>query len=283
MARVALKNPGPEGWMLAPLLIESGGNEPRQWKHVPRKIGGYRDLAQLVAGLTPLEKAYTRAARFGLRREEVNALKEDLFAYVLGIMLGDAGKPGGVQQRFTSMNLDLQFSQKEPTNEGLGEFVCMCVNSIGIKMKAAADKMPSGTTAFAEVPMPAFRWISGRSAIIAWMFVVGLGLRPNELTSVDHVKMPWILDAPTHFLKRFVQGLADSDGTVRRYLVEIASMPNAEFVTQVLHRLGMTTARTMYEKGVPTRTSVLNREAASLPIFNEFVKGYRYQLLMQRV
>ncbi|HEV2225620.1 MAG TPA: hypothetical protein VGR56_02300 [Nitrososphaerales archaeon] len=208
-------------------------------------------------------------------------MREELFVYLLGIMLGDAGKLGGELERFTSMNLDLQLSEKEPSNEGLGEFVCMCSNAMGIAMHRTLDKMPSGDTCHAENPVAAFRWISSRSPLFAWMFNVCLGLQMDELTSVNKVRMEWIMSMPTIILRRFIQGVSDSDATVRRYVVEIASMPNADFVTGVLTKLGAKSARTMIEDGRPMRSSLLIREAASLPIFNEFVRGYRYQALMR--
>ncbi len=70
------------------------------------------------------------------------------------------------------------------------------------------------------------------------------------------------------------------DGTVRPYVVEITSTPNTELVTRILHSLGLTSAYSRKEYGEMLRTVVRNAEAVTLPIFNEFTKGYRYQLLM---
>jgi hypothetical protein len=92
--------------------------------------------------------------------------------------------------------------------------------------------------------------------------------------------MDWILEAPLSFRKRFVQALADSDGRVNSYVVEIVSVPNAEFFTHLLHTLGLASAYTRIEYGQPLRTIVRAKEAAALPIFNEFVKSYRYERLM---
>jgi hypothetical protein len=267
--------------MLMPLRLDSGGNSQSNWIKVPLEIRSYSDLAGVVSQLVPTDETFTRAARFGMSKGQMISMREELFAYLLGIMLGDAGKPGGVLERFTSMNLDLQLSEKEPSNERLGEFVCLCANALGITMHRTSDKMPSGDTRQAENPVAAFRWSSSRSPFLAWMFNVGLGLQMHEHTSVNKVRMEWIMTMPISFLLRFVQGMADSDATVRRYVVEIASMPNAEFVTGILTKLGLKSARTMSEYGKPMRCCVVNREAASLPMFNEFVKGYRYQILMR--
>ena len=276
-----VRMPLPEGWILIPLSLESGGNRPQRWIMVPTEIRNYEDLTRIVDQIEPLDYAVKRAAQFGISQDQFRYLRVELLGYLLGIMLGDAGKLGGVLQRFTSMNLDLQLSQKEASNQRLGEFVSMCANSLGIPMHSSVDKQPSGSTLDAEEPVPAYRWVSSRSALIAWLFYVGLGLRNHELTSNDQVRMGWMPSMPKSFRKRFVQGLADSDGKARRYVVEIASMPNAEFVTKMLTGLGMTSAHTMYENHIPRRTSVLNGEAATLPIFNEFVKGYRYEILMR--
>ncbi len=276
-----IKGGGPARLMLTPVQLESGGNLQINWISVPPNVTSYSDLTEVVNQLVPKEETFMRASRFGITKDHLLSIRPDLFAYLLGIMLGDAGKPGGILERFTSMNLDLQFSEKEQSNEGLGEFVCVCANALGIAMHRAVDKMPSGTTRQAEDPVAAFRWISSRSPLLAWMFNVGLGLQMKELTSVCKVKMEWIFSMPTSFLRRFVQGVADSDATVRRYVVEIASMPNAELVTRILYKLGLESARTMMEHGQPMRSSLLLREAASLPLFNEFVKGYRYQTMMR--
>jgi hypothetical protein len=93
--------------------------------------------------------------------------------------------------------------------------------------------------------------------------------------------MQWILGAPTEFRKRFVQAVADSDARVNSYVVEIVSLPNAEFFAQLLHTLDMPSARTRTENGEELRTIIRAKEAAELPIFNEITKGYRYELLMK--
>jgi hypothetical protein len=92
--------------------------------------------------------------------------------------------------------------------------------------------------------------------------------------------MDWTFGMSRDFRKRFIQGLGDSDGTVRPYVVEITSTPNTELVTKLLQSLGLTSAYSRKENGEMLRTVVRNAEAASLPVFNEFTKGYRYQRLM---
>ena len=93
--------------------------------------------------------------------------------------------------------------------------------------------------------------------------------------------MDRIFNMPHSFRVRFVQGMADSDGSMKPYEVVITSVPNADFLTRLLQSLGMATAHTIREENKPLRTMVNARQAAKLPIFNEFVESYRYKRLME--
>jgi hypothetical protein len=280
VANTALETPLEPGWKLLPMRLESGGNVQGPWIRVPTAIQSHDYITAVLRQLTPLENTYERAARFGLAKQQIQDMRDDLFAYLLAMMAGDASKSGGKQQRFTSSSIDLHLTLKQPTNEQLGDFTCMCANSLGIVMDRKLDKQPSGSTRFGKNPSAAYRWTSVRSPLVAWMFSVGLGLQWGECTTLNCLKMDWIFDAPKSFKTRFVQGMADSDGGMKPYEVVITSVPNADFVTRLLLDLGMTTAHTIYETNKPLRTMVNAREAAKLPIFNEFVKSYRYQRLM---
>ncbi|MDA4120829.1 MAG: helix-turn-helix domain-containing protein [Thaumarchaeota archaeon] len=275
IAHVA-KEPPQSGWRWLPLFISAGGNEFRNWIQVPASIKSYGDIVDVIKQLQPSELAGVRGKALGVDRCTEFDKRLELFGYLLGFTLGDAGKLCSAQERFTSMNLDVQLSQKEKSNERLGELVCLCANTLGIAMDRIADKQPSGDTLMSEDPTPAFRWCSVRSPLIAWMFSVCLGLKAASRTSYDKVEMRWILTTPFNFRKRFIQGLADSDGSIKGYEFEIASMPNAIFVTELLVSLGLAGARTGYERGVPTRSRTSASVASRLPVFNEWVRGYRY-------
>jgi hypothetical protein len=183
VAGTALHTSTRPGWKLLPLWLESGGNTQGPWIQVPTLIQTYDDFSTVVGQLTPLESTYMRAARFGLLREQIDGMRVDLSSYLLGIMAGDATKEGGKQKRFTSSNIDLHLTLKQPTNERLGDFVCMCTNSLGIAMDRRKDKQPTGTTRFGKNPSAAYRWISNRSPLIAWMFNAGLGLQWDQCTT----------------------------------------------------------------------------------------------------
>jgi hypothetical protein len=143
-------------------------------------------------------------------------------------------------------------------------------------MERKRDKQPTGQTRESKEPAPAYRWTSERSPLIAWMFSVCLGLDWEETTTTQELRMGWIFNTPRTFRVRFVQGVSDSDGCVKGYEVEIASVPNAQFFADLLESLGMRTAHVSYEGGEPLKTMISRREASTLPIFNEFVKSYRY-------
>src|SRR5436309_8461327 len=128
------------GWKLLPLRIASGGNEQKDWIRVPESIHSYNDILAMIHQTRPLEDTYDRAAKFGLSYHRLQRMRPELFAYLLGMMLGDSGKLGGQQQRFNSMNIDLQLTRKKPTNQALGEFVCMCANNLGSAMDQKKDK-----------------------------------------------------------------------------------------------------------------------------------------------
>jgi len=279
LATVSVIPPSHEGWMTLPMTISSGGNAPEGWYDVPTSIQSYDSLVGLLGKLRPLETTFARAARFGLDRSTVELMMPEFFAYLLGFMLGDASKLGGTATRFTSVNIDLQLSLKHDCNLRLGEFVCMCMNSIGLDMDGTADKQPTGDSKFAQVPTGAYRWNSERSPLLAWIVSVCMGLKQGQTTSLDPVQMEWIFTSPRVFRKRFIQALADSDATVKPYEVVVTSTPNADFTTRLLQSLGMTSAHTINEKGRPLKSMVSRREAMRLPIFNEFVKGYRYDKL----
>jgi len=260
--------------------LSSGGSEPSGWIQVPEKIRSYTDVVEVINQIQPLEETYSRASLFGITKTQVQEMRPELFAYQLGIMVGDSGKLGGEQPRYASMNLDLQLTKGQPTNERLGEFVLMCANSLGLEMTRIKDKPPSGRQLLGKNPTPAYRWSSERSPLIAWMFSVGLGLCWGETTTTHQVRMEWIFDTPEPFRIRFIQGAADSDGTVRKYVADIASVPNAEFFANLLKDLGVASAHVAYENGLPLRTALGTSEASKLPLFNEFVKSYRYQKMM---
>ncbi|MGA2665718.1 MAG: hypothetical protein ABSF83_12335 [Nitrososphaerales archaeon] len=83
VADAALRNTVRTGWKLLPLRLESGGNVQGPWIQVPTTIQSDDDISTVVAQLAPLESRYERANRFGLSRQRIDGMREDLFAYLL--------------------------------------------------------------------------------------------------------------------------------------------------------------------------------------------------------
>lgn len=108
LASAVLSTQVPEGRMLIPLSIEAGGNGFGNWVVIPRGIKTFEDIEEVVQQLQPLNDASNRAPQFGIATKQLLSMRLESLAYLLGMMLGDAGKRGGVQERFTSMSLDLQ-------------------------------------------------------------------------------------------------------------------------------------------------------------------------------
>jgi hypothetical protein len=279
LAEICLRDGLRSGCKWLPLRVQAGGNKQSNWIQVPSRVNHYEDIEPVVKQLAPLERSVQSIANFGVVLGKIESLRVELFGYMLGILLGDAGKRGGELNRVSSMNIDLQLIKSKPTNLRLGQFVCVCCGLLGLKMHRVKDKPPSGDQLLGANPGYAYRWLSERSPLIGWMFHDCLGMNWNKVTSTSQVNMERLFTSPREFRKRFVQGMADSDGTVRLYTAEIASMPNAEFVTKILVGLGMTSAHTRFEGGKPTRSVVRIGEAAELPIFNEFSDGYRFRKL----
>jgi transposase-like protein len=278
-ARDTLSIQPTDGWKLLPMHLTSGGSEPSGWIQVPQVIRSYDDILGVISQVQPLQQAYDRAKFFGLPSAQVMTMRPELFAYLLGMMVGDSAKNGGEQKRYASMNLDLQLTLRQPTNERLGEFVIMCANSLGLQMTRIKDKQPTGRQLLGVNPSPAYRWSTERSPLLAWVFSTCLGLGWKETTTTHQLHMNWIFATPRSFRLRFVQGAADSDGCAKS-VVEIASVPNAQFFVDILKSMGLNSAHLGYDSGKPLKTVLSRSDAATLPIFNEFVKSYRYHRLI---
>jgi len=281
LAAIAKDLPSRSGWKWLAKETWAGANETSGWVHVPVEPLRYADLEEAIGALEPSAEGLRRAAALGIDPTLGTSTRLELFAYLLGAMVGDVATEFGETERLVSAVLDFQLTKKKESNERLGELVCLCTNSLGLAMGRRKDKPPSGATLKAKDPAHAYRWVSSRSPIVGWVHQVCMGLLPTERTSYNPVRMQWILDTPAPFRRRFVQGLADSDGSVKSYVVEVTSVPNSEFIVAVLRSLGLGTAHVVIEDGIPLRTRVQAKEAARLPMFNEWTKGYRYEQLLE--
>lgn len=196
-----------------------------------------------------------------------------LFFYLLGVMVGDASKRRRMHRKTSTMDIDLVLSKKHDSNIQFGEFVAMCVNSLGLRMGRLKDRLSS-----TRIPNGAYRWRSQSSLLVRWIFEACLGLREGQKTTYDPIKADWILSAKDDEKVSFIQGLADSDGfnDIQSLEVHIISLSNASFIQTILNSLRIT-CRREYSTRFGTENVIMRmREAYGLPVYNPWIMSYRF-------
>ena len=241
-----------------------GGIFTGPWITVPSQIRDYADVEKVLNQLRPIteNECYHN-----------NISKAELFAYFLGFLIGDSSKTGIKRAQRTTRRVQVRLSIRYPSNEKVGEFVSLCANSIGLRMERRKD-CPAGKLN----PYPFYTWISQSSPLIQWIFEVCLGLDNDMLTTYDPIRSDWILSAPEIFRIRFIQGLADSDGfvdfTARQ--AGIITSPNTELIEKILNSLNIKTTKRYFQSSKLWALMMKPNDAYKLPIFNEYIKSYRY-------
>ena len=111
------------------------------------------------------------------------------------------------------------------------------------------------------------------------------GLGVGDRTSYDPIKAEWILNSPENFRIWFLQGVADSDGyiDINTFQAGIVSKPNIKFIQKVLDSLNIKSKIGYLHKGSLYSIRFNLRDAYKLPIFNPYVKLYRYNLMEKLV
>jgi hypothetical protein len=198
--------------------------------------------------------------------------RTELFGFLLGFLVGDAGKYYPEYETRARHYMKSAIATNMACNEGnarLLRYVQMALDSIGIGSHRIAGRN-------------VLRWNSEASNLITWMLSVCLGLKRGERTSRNRTVMPWIGSCPKEFVVAFLQGVAESDGYVSktRNIVEIASVPNADFSYRLIHMLRFTARK--YAIRRPTRIRTSLEAAAAIPLFNPLILSYRQNTLMQR-
>jgi hypothetical protein len=177
---------------------------------VPLEIKGWNDVKKVIKQLAPIEN-------------NLEISKEECFAFVLGMTIGDVGKLSKNRDR-----LDLQLTKEIDTNEMLGEFFCKCLRKLGLRSHRIKDNRNK------------FRWHSQSSPFFQWIYNTLLGLKNEENTTYNSVKVDWILDTPKVFIKRFLQGIFESDGSVLYDdRITCAAYPNAEIIQRLLEKFNI--------------------------------------------
>ena len=176
------------------------------------------------------------------------------------------------------VSLDCALSKRHAENLILGEYVAECIRALGIHCRRTKDRPPNRGS-----PYGAFRWEARSSGVFGWFHKVCLGLKWEERTSYNPVKMNWLLEAPTNHRIWFLRGLADSDGDVhfKDKSVDITTSPNTEFVKALCDSLDLRNyvrfSRNFSQITIPAE------DAARIRIFNPSVLTYRRKILEKLV
>jgi hypothetical protein len=241
------------------------------WIQVPISIRKFSDIVNVVNQLKPLPGSIKKIRKF-FSTPNVRRLKLENFAYILGFCVGDFGKKkSGKCIRINSRVFSLKLTKRVKKNLLLGNFIKECVRALGLEMKRYKDQIDKATKA------GRFYWESQHSLLVEWIFKVCLGLKDNETTTFNPVRMEWLFKAPKYFIKRFIQGLGDSDGQVNMQAdcCNIASYPNTMFLKRLLEKLGV---RVRIDNTADGKiVAVTPKEAIKIPLFFENEKiSYRY-------
>ncbi|MBS3151291.1 hypothetical protein J4443_02840 [Candidatus Woesearchaeota archaeon] len=251
-----------------PMNSTRGGLLIGPWIKIPNKISSFKDIEYVVNQLNPLKNS-----RFK------NYKKLDMFAYVLGMTVGDTSKLGIERSQRVTRRLQLRLTKRYKSNEITGEFVKFCLNSLGVRMNRTKD-CPAGK----RNTHPFYAWHSQCSLFIQWIFNVCLGMSNQEKTTYDPINARWILDTPRSFRISFLQGLADSDGWVdiTTFRAGIVGGPNTGFIQEIYTSLGINSFKGYLHRGTLGYVSINLNDASKLPLFNPCVKSYRY-IWMERI
>jgi hypothetical protein len=238
---------------------------------VPERIRSYQDILDFLKQFPPVPADHRAIRFFGLSSQWVEQHKPELFGFLLGFLVGDAGKyfPEYIKhaRHYSKIGLRTNMSAKD-SNTRILTYVQLCLSVFDL-WSHEISPIPGAT-----------RWTSEASNIITWIFRVCLGLGPGQRTSHERVKMDWLVYCPRNFIVAFFQGLADSDGSVNKhgFYAEIGSIPNSEFYHLLLSRIGISSR--VHPKLRPIQLRLNLRPAIQLPLFNPIIASYRFHELI---
>jgi len=247
-----------------------GGLFTGPWVSVPLKINDIDDIKKVINQIKPLDN-------YNILSDEYKTNdKLFLFFYLLGMTVGDTSKTPIKRKNRTMRRLQLRLTKRYLSCERVGEFTTLCLNSIGLRMNRGKDCPKSKKTEY-----DFYAWHSQCSLLIEWIFTVVLGMKSNELTTYDKIKCDWLLNIDKKFKVAFLQGLSDSDGyvdiTTRR--AGIITGPNTDFVMRLFKSMNIKSTKTYFHNGTLGCVNIAINDAYSLPLFNENVRLYRYELM----
>ncbi|MDA4128186.1 MAG: hypothetical protein OK422_01780 [Thaumarchaeota archaeon] len=239
---------------------------------VPNHIRAYQDILDFLAQFPVVPEDNPALKFFGLATRWVGERRAILFGFLLGFLVGDAGKQYAdyeYRSRHYAKTAMCTNMARKVSNVRLLRYVQLTLASIGLSSRQGRSSRDI------------IRWNSVTSNILTWIINICLGLDSGGRTSLNPVKMNWLLSCPRGFLVSFFQGLADSDGYVNRrnYYVEISSVPNSQFYVLLLKSIGVN-AR-FHPKADPRQVRMPLYQGAQLPIFNPLVASYRFREVVE--
>lgn len=235
----------------------SGHAIPRgPFVQVPIEVKRWGDVASVLSKLAPLQAAPLPYSR------------EYLFGFLLGVVIGDAAKK---RQEKWHRHLELTLSMRDSTSKLIGDFTCECARAMGLKMRRMPDRPKYGSK-----PNDFFVWASQSSALVDWIFICCLGLRDEDLTTYNAVKMDWALEAPDDFRRGLIHGMAESDGSVNvsGQEVEFWIGPSWDFVKKLLWTFGIKSFRSREALAI-SKSQVV--KGLDVPLFAPQLQTVRYQ------
>ncbi len=240
---------------------------------VPTAINDYTDVTEFLGQFPPLPETYENLAFFGLPKDWASQHIPDLFGFLLGFLVGDAGKYYSEYEtrarHYGKSAVTTNMADIE-SNHRLLRYVQMALDCVGIRSHQISGN-------------GVLRWNSEASNLVTWMLKVCLGLKAGERTSRNPIRMPWLTSCPREVVAAFLQGVAESDGYVskKRNIAEIASVPNSEYIKSLLEKLGSKSKT--YKLKAPTIVRTTVQFAYNIPIFNPLIRSDKHNLLFHRL
>jgi len=167
---------------------------------VPERIQSYQDVLEFLGQFPPVPADHPAIKFFAITSEWIEQNKAELFGFLLGFLLGDAGKNYPEYER----RLRRPFKTSLSTNMAVREsnirilrFFQLCLSAIGISSRQL------------EIQQPVIRWVSPASSLLTWIIRECIGLGIGQRTSRNPASMDWIFNFPCNFIAAFFQGLGE--------------------------------------------------------------------------
>jgi hypothetical protein len=229
-----------------------------QFLALPPKIGDWDEIANVLSALKDINAVPSCHSR------------NYLFGFLLGMMVGDAAKSRS-KTGSSHRHLGLVLSKKYDSNLRIGEFTVLCARSMGLRMHRTRDlDRPRGK------PYGFYEWVSQSSPLVDWIFNTVFGLKDDELTTYNSVHAEWMLETPRDVRLGFIQGLAESDGSVNiaSQTVEFWVDPHRGLLKDLLAMEGLRAFNNRQAISLAKSQAIA---AFGVPVFSPIIQSVRYR------